>query len=81
MSIELSTHSEFLKEKDKIDSLIEDGYVIKKVSDDLDGSHVEFVKDDKKETLHVLNADSRKYYSSLIFEKQQGSEDISNGSL
>lgn len=74
----MSTHDDFLEEKNKIDSLIERGYVIKKAIEDLDGSHVEFEKKGEKgdkETLHLMNPNSRKYFSSLIFKQhQQGSE-------
>ena len=44
----------------------------------MDESHVEFEKKgekDDKETLHLMNPNSRKYFSSLIFKQhQQGSE-------
>ncbi len=72
--INLNTHLDFLEQKNKIDSLIERGYVIVEVIENLDGSYVTFEKKDangKRETLHITNANSRRYFSTLIFRKHQ----------
>lgn len=42
--INLNTHLDFLEQKNKIDSLIERGYVIVEVIENLDGSYVTFEK-------------------------------------
>jgi hypothetical protein len=73
----MSTYQEFAAEREKIDFLIEQGYCIKGVTENLSGAFVEFEyygKDSNKgetEVLHILHADTRKYFSSLIIKQQK----------
>ena len=68
----MSTYKEFLIERNQIDSLIKKGYKIKNVSETLDGAYVDFENQDEEEkfiTLHIMNADTRKYFGSLIIKQ------------
>ena len=74
----MSSYSEFLAERDKIDFLVQQGYKIKQVHENLSGAFVEFhlsstnvsEKSNTKETLHILTADARKYFSALLIKQQ-----------
>lgn len=68
----MSTYKEFLIERNQIDSLIKKGYKIKNVRETLDGAYVDFENKDEEEmyiTLHIMNADTRKYFGSLIIKQ------------
>jgi len=68
----MSTYKEFLIERNQIDSLIKKGYKIKNVRESLDGAYVDFENLEEEEqyiTLHVMNADTRKYFGSLIVKQ------------
>lgn len=68
----MSTYMEFLIERNKIDSLMKKGYMIKNVRETLDGAYVDFENQDEEEqfiTLHLMNADTRKYFGSLIIKQ------------
>ncbi|MEH7347758.1 hypothetical protein [Gottfriedia acidiceleris] len=68
----MSTYKEFLIERNQIDSLIKKGYKIKNVRETLDGAYVDFENQDEEEkfvTLHIMNADTRKYFGSLIIKQ------------
>ncbi|NDI35453.1 hypothetical protein [Chengkuizengella sediminis] len=75
----MSSYQQFLVEKEKIDTLLQRGYKIKNVRENLSGSFVEFElenncennKFENKKTLLVTNADARKYFSSLIFQEKR----------
>ncbi|MGJ9383465.1 hypothetical protein [Salipaludibacillus sp. CF4.18] len=76
----MSTHNEFIAERDKIDFLIDQGYRITAVTENLSGDLVEFQQVDesgvlreKKETtsLLIMNANARKYFSTLMMEQQR----------
>ncbi|KAB2338023.1 hypothetical protein F7731_00105 [Cytobacillus depressus] len=73
----MSSYKEFLKEKGKIDELIETGYKITSVHENLSGAFVEFERTTKdssvanqKVKLHILTADARKYFSNIIIADQ-----------
>jgi hypothetical protein len=76
----MSEHQLFLSERDKIDVLIQKGYRISNIIENLNGSYVEFVHPTKteSETLHISTANGRKYFSS-IFIKQNSSSYIKKG--
>ncbi len=69
------TYHQFLREREQIDYLIEQGYYMKSVKENLSGSFVEFEKEDSLsetrdiQTLHITNADARKYFSSLLIRQ------------
>ncbi|MBB6285292.1 MULTISPECIES: hypothetical protein [Geobacillus] len=71
------TYHQFLSEREKIDYLIEQGYCMKSLKENLSGSFVEFAKADPLsgtidiQTLHITNADARKYFSSLLIRQLQ----------
>ncbi|WP_088011956.1 hypothetical protein [Gottfriedia acidiceleris] len=68
----MSTYKEFLIERNQIDSLMKKGYKIKNVRETLDGAYVDFENPDEEEkfiTLHIMNADTRKYFGSLIIKQ------------
>lgn len=68
----MSEYEEFAKERETIDVLLKKGYVIKGLKDNLDGAMVVFEKEkETPEKLHVFMAETRKYISNLIFNKQQ----------
>ncbi|MDP5274242.1 hypothetical protein [Chengkuizengella axinellae] len=75
----MSSYQKYLDEKEKIDSLLQKGYKIKNIHEDLSGSHLEFELDgidesselEIKETLLITNADARKYFSTILFQKKE----------
>ncbi|WP_420768261.1 hypothetical protein ACNR9V_12835 [Parageobacillus thermoglucosidasius] len=73
------SYQEFLAEKEKIDYLIQQGYFIKNVRENLSGAFVEFElkrsdssgKKGSTQVLHIQNADARKYFSSLLIRQMK----------
>jgi hypothetical protein len=67
----MSSYEEFLAERDKIDFLMEKGYFIKNIQETLDGAVVDFEKRGEKgtTTLHIMTADARKYFTSLLIKQ------------
>jgi hypothetical protein len=70
----MSEHQQYLAERDKIDFLIQKGYRINGVTENLDGALVDFLhqKENKIETLQIGTANARKYFSSLLIRQSQG---------
>jgi hypothetical protein len=72
----MSSYKEFLEEKEKIDGLLQYGYEITRIHENLSGAFVEFTnsknQEDKVE-LQILTADARKYFSSIIIANQKKS--------
>jgi hypothetical protein len=68
----MSDYKQYLSEREKIDTLISKGYVINDVQENLSGAFVQFIDGEKNtETLQVLTADARKYFSALIIKQKQ----------
>ncbi|SFE81681.1 hypothetical protein [Alteribacillus iranensis] len=72
----MASYEEFLEEKSKIDELVEKGYRIGKVEENLSGAFVDFErpnekKQSEKKQLHILNPDTRKYFSNLLIAQQK----------
>lgn len=71
----MSEYQVFLQERDRIDFLVEKGYKIKNIIENLSGAFVEFKKSiDSKvdsETLHILTAEARKYFSVVLLNQQK----------
>ncbi|WP_078552486.1 hypothetical protein [Bacillus alkalicellulosilyticus] len=69
----MSEYQEFLAERDEIDYLIQQGYQIIGVTENLSGAFVEFSRTKKKvteyERLHIKTAEARKYFSYLIIQQ------------
>jgi hypothetical protein len=68
----LSDYQQYLSEREKIDFLIQKGYRIKGVLENLSGAFVKFEKGKETETLHILTAEARKYFSVMIMKQNQG---------
>ncbi|MBU8878400.1 hypothetical protein BGM26_05280 [Bacillus sp. FJAT-29790] len=70
----MSDHQQFLDERDRIDFLIQKGYLINKVNENLDGAFVDFthLEEKKTETVRIGTANGRKYFSTLLFQQQKG---------
>ena len=72
----MASYEEFLEEKSKIDELVEKGYRIGKVEENLSGAFVDFERPNEKKQiekkqLHILNPDTRKYFSNLLIAQQK----------
>jgi hypothetical protein len=67
----MSDHQQFLNEKEKVNFLLQKGYKIQSINENLNGSYVDFVhpNDKKKETLHIQTANGRKYFSSILIKQ------------
>lgn len=67
----MSDYQEFLSERDKIDFLIQKGFKIENITENLSGAFVLFKHKENKRsaTLHVKTANARKYFSNLLLEK------------
>lgn len=69
----MSSSNDFLKEKKKIDELCDNGYKITSVRENVSGAFVTFERStndlnakEQKIELHILTADARKYFSTLL---------------
>lgn len=71
----MSEHQQFLAERDKIDLLIQKGYRISNIEENLNGSYVDFIhpNNQAKETLHISTANGRKYFSSVLINQNTSS--------
>lgn len=70
----MSEHNLFLQERDRIDFLVEQGYKITNIIENLNGSFVEFEKgldDEQKETLHIVTPKGRKYFAVTLIKQQK----------
>jgi hypothetical protein len=67
----MSEFQQFLQERDHIDFLLQQGYKIKRVKENLSGALVEFKKGNDMEALHLLTAEGRKYVSVKVIQQQQ----------
>jgi hypothetical protein len=68
----MSDYQQFLQERDRIDFLIQKGYKIKCITENLSGAFVEFENlqnENSKETLHILTAEARKYFSVKVIQQ------------
>lgn len=67
----MSDHQQFLAERDKIDFLIQKGFRISDINENLNGAYVEFKhsKENLMETIHVSTANGRKYFSSILIKQ------------
>ena len=68
----MSEYQEFLQERDRLDFMVQKGYRIKNVVENLSGAFVEFENaDSETETLQILTPDARKYFSVLLLKQQK----------
>ncbi|TVY10499.1 hypothetical protein [Paenibacillus cremeus] len=68
----MSIYDEFVREKEAVDRILSSGFAIRGLRESLDGTEVRFSKDKnvEQEVLLLLNADARKYVTTLIFTQQ-----------
>ncbi|SFA90410.1 MULTISPECIES: hypothetical protein [unclassified Bacillus (in: firmicutes)] len=69
----MSEYQQFQSEREKIDFLLQKGYVIHEVKEHLNGSTVVFLNpaDKTQEVLEVGTANARKYFSTILFTQQK----------
>ncbi|TYR82498.1 hypothetical protein FZC66_02595 [Priestia megaterium] len=69
----MSNYQDFVVEREKIDFLIQSGFKIKSVNENLSGAFIEFERTHKGEKenqiLHILTADARKYFSGILIQQ------------
>lgn len=58
----------YSEEKEKIDNLLNQGYQVIQVSENLSGMFIKFQLHDQVETLQLLTAEARKYMSVRLKE-------------
>ncbi|KAB2493687.1 hypothetical protein HPB58_04905 [Priestia filamentosa] len=65
----MSEYALYKKERKDIDRLIQDGYKITHVLENLSGAFLTFKHSEKaEENLHILTADARKYFMRYIMK-------------
>ncbi|MFJ8257228.1 hypothetical protein ACIQ4Z_08040 [Peribacillus asahii] len=77
----MSEYQQYVKERDQINFLIQNGYKFKQITENLDGALVEFEKSEnsserKKEILNILTPNARKYLSAKLLEQQQATNSV-----
>ncbi|RID83536.1 hypothetical protein D1953_15840 [Peribacillus asahii] len=77
----MSEYQEYVKERDQIDFLIQNGYRVKYITENLDGALVEFEKSEnsserKKEILNILTPNARKYLSAKLLGQQKETNSV-----
>ncbi|QDZ78666.1 hypothetical protein [Priestia megaterium] len=69
----MSSYHEYMAEREKIDFLLQKGFKITAVTENLSGAFVTFEHTEnnqiEQETLHILTADARKYFSSVLIQQ------------
>ncbi|WP_379156847.1 hypothetical protein [Paenibacillus sp. sgz5001063] len=66
----MSAYAEFDKERQEVDALLQQGYSITGIHEDLDGAKVKFTSSDSAKSsleLLLLTADARKHVTTLLF--------------
>ena len=68
----MSEYREFLQERDRLDFMVQQGYRIKNVVENLSGAFVEFENaKGENEIIQILTPDARKYFSVLVLKQQK----------
>ncbi|RFB18071.1 hypothetical protein DZB84_03925 [Bacillus sp. HNG] len=67
----MSEYQIFLQERDKIDFLLQKGYKMTSVIENLSGAFVDFENNVQKETLHIITPEGRKYFAVMLIKQQQ----------
>lgn len=68
----MSEYQDFLQERDRLDYMVQQGYQIKNVVENLSGAFVEFENaEGESETLQILTPDARKYFSVMLLKQQK----------
>lgn len=71
----MSDYQQFLEEKNQIDTLLANGFSIQYITENLSGAFLEFKMEaldgsSVTETVHILTAEGRKYFSVKYIEQQ-----------
>lgn len=67
----MSEYQIFLQERDKIDFLLQKGYKITNIIENLSGAFVDFENKKEKETLHIITPEGRKYFAVMLIKQQK----------
>lgn len=68
----MSEYKLFVKEKEQMDALVEAGYLITDITENVNGSFVEFSLGKKEtESLHIVTPEGRKYFAVVLIKQQQ----------
>lgn len=69
----MSEYKIFIQERNRIDHLVQQGYKITSVIENLNGSFVDFDKgtEDEQETLRIITPQGRKYFAVVLIRQQQ----------
>ncbi|MCH1626998.1 hypothetical protein [Fredinandcohnia quinoae] len=68
----MSDYQMFLQERDRLDYLIQKGFRITNITENLSGAFVEFENSaSEKETLQIVNPEARKYFAVLLIKQQK----------
>ncbi|MDQ0338229.1 hypothetical protein J2S00_001013 [Caldalkalibacillus uzonensis] len=74
----MAESKQFFEEKEKIDALLNQGYSIVNIEENLSGAFVDFElqrtprgNEERRKRLHILTADARKYFSTIVFQQQK----------
>ncbi|WP_150270129.1 hypothetical protein [Paenibacillus tepidiphilus] len=65
----MSAYTEFDQERQEIDELLEQGYRIANIEEDLDGARVKFIRSGPvagEQVLQLLTADARKHVTTVL---------------
>ena len=81
----MSEYQQFLQEREQIDFLIDKGYKIKNITENLNGAIVEFEKIENNkeksfETLQIQTPNARKYFSVKLIQ-QQAQQHVKKGDV
>ena len=70
----MSEHKQYLQERDRIDFLLQKGFQIKNITENLSGAFIDFERTLESktdvETLHVVTPEGRKYFSIVLIKQQ-----------
>lgn len=75
----MSEYQQYLQERNSIDLLLNKGYRITRVMEDLSGATLELAKmengERKTEVLQILTANGRRYFSVLLLGRKKAESD------
>ncbi len=69
----MSAFAEYEREKQQIDAILAQGYIIAAIQETLDGALLHFAPSaphTERTQLQILTADARKYVTTLLFARQ-----------
>lgn len=68
----MSEYQEYRAEREQIDLLLNQGYQIERVTENLSGAFVDFrsLKSNDFKQLHIKTADARKYFTVMLIKSK-----------